>query len=100
MIRLEFRLLLGMMDNMGMTFSKEGTWVLQAQDRGRGFGGLLRHRGPPPAWLKEKYGIDLAEEVDELYKEIPIQTSAGPSGRARGPHRSCRPPRTWASTGT
>jgi choline dehydrogenase-like flavoprotein len=27
----------------------------------------------PPAWLKEKYGIDLKREVKELYEEIPIQ---------------------------
>jgi choline dehydrogenase-like flavoprotein len=67
-------LLLGMMDKMGMTFSKEGTWVLRPKTAG---GASVVYCGTavrPPAWLKEKYGIDLAEEVDEVYKEIPIQT--------------------------
>ncbi|MFC1895748.1 GMC family oxidoreductase N-terminal domain-containing protein [Thermodesulfobacteriota bacterium] len=27
----------------------------------------------PPAWLKEEYDIDIEQEVDDLYKEIPIQ---------------------------
>ncbi len=65
--------LLGMMDGMGLTFSKEGTWVLRPKTVG---GASVVYCGTairPPAWLKEKYGIDLSEEVDELYKEIPIQ---------------------------
>ena len=66
-------LLLGMMDGMGMTFSKEGTWVLRPKTAG---GASVVYCGTafrPPPWLKEKYGIDLDEEVDDLYKEIPIQ---------------------------
>jgi choline dehydrogenase-like flavoprotein len=66
-------LLLGMMDNMGLTFSKEGTWVLRPKTAG---GASVVYCGTavrPPPWLKEKYGIDLEEEVDDLYKEIPIQ---------------------------
>ena len=65
--------LLGMMDKMGMTFSKEGTWVLRPKTVG---GATVVYCGTavrPPPWLKEKYGIDLTEEVDELFKEIPIQ---------------------------
>ncbi len=65
-------MLLGMMDNMGLTFSKEGTWVLRPKTAG---GASVVYCGTavrPPPWLKEKYGIDLEEEVDELYKEIPI----------------------------
>jgi choline dehydrogenase-like flavoprotein len=67
-------MLLGMMDKMGMTFSKEGTWVLRPKTAG---GASVVYCGTavrPPAWLKDKYGIDLDEEVDEVYKEIPIQT--------------------------
>ena len=78
-------LLLGMMDNMGLTFSKEGTWVLRPKTAG---GASVVYCGTavrPPPWLKEKYGIDLEEEVDDLYKEIPIQTLpdhlVGPAAR-------------------
>ncbi len=78
-------MLLGMMDNMGLTFSKEGTWVLRPKTAG---GASVVYCGTavrPPAWLKEKYGIDLDEEVDELYKEIPIQklpdNLVGPAAR-------------------
>ncbi len=78
-------MLLGMMDNMGLTFSKEGTWVLRPKTAG---GASVVYCGTavrPPPWLKEKYGIDLDEEVDELYKEIPIQTLpdnlVGPAAR-------------------
>jgi choline dehydrogenase-like flavoprotein len=66
-------LLLGMMDGMGMTFSKEGTWVLRPKTAGGASVVYCGTAWPPPPWLKEKYGIDLAEEVDEVYKEIPIQ---------------------------
>jgi choline dehydrogenase-like flavoprotein len=78
-------MLLGMMDNMGLTFSKEGTWVLRPKTAG---GASVVYCGTavrPPPWLKEKYGIDLEEEVDDLYKEIPIQTLpdhlVGPAAR-------------------
>ena len=78
-------MLLGMMDKMGMTFSKEGTWVLRPKTVG---GASVVYCGTavrPPPWLKEKYGIDLTEEVDELFKEIPIQTLpdnlVGPAAR-------------------
>jgi choline dehydrogenase-like flavoprotein len=78
-------MLLGMMDNMGLTFSKEGTWVLRPKTAG---GASVVYCGTavrPPPWLKEKYGIDLDEEVDDLYKEIPISTLpdhlVGPAAR-------------------
>jgi choline dehydrogenase-like flavoprotein len=64
--------LLGMMDGMGLTFSKEGTWVLRPKTVG---GASVVYAGTavrPPPWLKEKYGIDLKEDVDEIYKEVPI----------------------------
>jgi choline dehydrogenase-like flavoprotein len=65
--------LLSMLDRFGLTFSKEGTWVLRPKTAG---GASVVYCGTavkPPAWLKDKYGIDLTEEVEELYREIPIQ---------------------------
>lgn len=65
--------ILAMMDRLGMTFSKEGTWVLRPKTAG---GASMVYCGtayPPPAWFKDKYGIDLTGEVEELYKEVPIQ---------------------------
>jgi len=66
-------LLLTMMDRMGFTFSSEGTWVVRPKTAG---GASVVYCGTavkPPAWWKDKYGIDLEQEVDELYREIPIQ---------------------------
>jgi choline dehydrogenase-like flavoprotein len=78
-------MLLGMMDGMGLTFSKEGTWVLRPKTAG---GASVVYCGTafrPPPWLKEKYGIDLDKEVDDLYEEIPIQklpdSLVGPAAR-------------------
>ena len=45
-------LLLGMMDKMGMTFSKEGTWVLRPKTAG---GASVVYCGTavrPPPWVK------------------------------------------------
>ncbi len=78
-------MLLGMMDNMGLTFSKEGTWVLRPKTAGGASVVFCGAAFRPPPWLKEKYGIDLDEEVDELYKGIPIQALpdklVGPAAR-------------------
>lgn len=65
--------LLNMMAGMGLTFSKEGTWVLRPKTVGGASVVFSGTAFKPPPWLKEKYGIDLEEEVDELYREIPIQ---------------------------
>jgi choline dehydrogenase-like flavoprotein len=65
--------LLSMLDGFGLTFSKEGTWVMRPKTVG---GASVVYCGTavkPPAWLKDKYDIDLTEEVDELYDEVPIQ---------------------------
>ena len=78
--------LLAMMDKLGFTFSKEGTWVVRPKTAG---GATVVYCGTavrPPAWIKERYGIDLDEEVDAIYKEIPIRPLAdhlvGPAARA------------------
>lgn len=65
--------LLNMLERFGLTFSQEGTWVFHPKTVG---GASLVFCGTafkPPSWLKEKYGIDLSEEVAELFREIPIQ---------------------------
>lgn len=79
-------LLLGMMDRMGFTFSKEGTWVVRPKTAG---GASVVYCGTavrPPEWFRQKYGIDLGEEVDALYREIPIRPLSdpliGPAARA------------------
>jgi len=79
-------LLLTMMDKMGFTFSKEGTWVVRPKTAG---GASVVYCGTavrPPPWFKEKYGIDLDEEVEEIYREIPIKPLSdelvGPAARA------------------
>jgi len=77
--------ILMMMDALGFTFSKEGTWVLRPKTVG---GASMVYCGTawkPPSWFKTRYGIDLEEEVDELYREIPIQpmpdSLIGPAAR-------------------
>lgn len=65
--------LLFMMDRMGLTFSREGTWVLRPKTLGGASTVFCGTAVKPPAWLKEKYGIDLAQEVDEIYDEVQIQ---------------------------
>jgi choline dehydrogenase-like flavoprotein len=62
-----------MMDQKGFTLSKEGTWVVRPKTAGGASVVFCGTAFKPPTWLKEKYGIDLAGEVDELYREIPIQ---------------------------
>lgn len=78
-------LLLSMMDQMGLTFSKEGTWVVRPKTVGGASVVYCGTAWKPPAWLKDSYGIDLSEEVDELYEEVPIQPLAdkliGPAAR-------------------
>ncbi|MBW2142533.1 MAG: FAD-dependent oxidoreductase [Deltaproteobacteria bacterium] len=66
-------LLLSMMDSMGFTFSKEGTWVIRPKTAGGASVVFTGTAVKPPEWLKDKYDIDLEQEVKELYEEIPIQ---------------------------
>jgi choline dehydrogenase-like flavoprotein len=62
-----------MLDKGGMTFSEEGLML----NIGKTVGGqsmvFAATAFKPPQWLKDKYGIDLQEEIDELYAEVPIQ---------------------------
>lgn len=78
-------LLLTMMDGMGLTFSKEGTWVFRPKTVGGASVVFCGTAFKPPAWLKDKFNIDLETEVEELYREIPIQalpdSLVGPAAR-------------------
>ncbi len=76
---------MNILEAKGMTFSKEGNWIISAKTAGGGsvvYGGLAFK---PPAWLKEKYGVDLQEEVDEVYSEVPVKplpdTHIGPGAQ-------------------
>ena len=65
--------LLDMMAGKGFTFSREGTWVIRPKTVG---GASMVFSGTvvsPPEWLKDKYGVDLHDEIEEIYEEIPIQ---------------------------
>ena len=65
--------LLSMMEKFGLTFSREGTWVLIPKTVGGASVVFCGTAFRPPSWLKERYGIDLSEEVEEIFQEIPIQ---------------------------
>jgi choline dehydrogenase-like flavoprotein len=76
---------MNILEAKGLTFSKEGNWIISAKTAGGGsvvYGGLAFK---PPAWLKAKYGIDLQEEVDEVYREVPVKplpdTHIGPGAQ-------------------
>ena len=57
----------------GLTFSREGTWVVRPKTAGGASVVFSATAFRPPVWLKERYGIDLKKEVKELYEEIPLQ---------------------------
>jgi choline dehydrogenase-like flavoprotein len=76
---------MNILEAKGLTFSKEGNWIISAKTAGGGsvvYGGIA---SKPPAWLETKYGIDLREEVDEVYREVPVRplpdTHIGPGAQ-------------------
>lgn len=76
---------MNVLEGKGMTFSQEGNWIISAKTAGGGsvvFGGLAFK---PPPWLEEKYGIDLRQEVAEVYEQVPVrplpETHIGPGAR-------------------
>jgi choline dehydrogenase-like flavoprotein len=62
-----------LMKKGGLTFSKEGLMLNIGNTVGGQSMVYAAAAFKPPAWLKDKYGIDLQQEVDELYKEIPVR---------------------------
>ncbi len=74
-----------LLNKKGVTFSREGNWIVSGKSLGGGsivYGAVAFK---PPAWLKEKYGIDLEEEAREFYSEVPIKplpdSHIGPAAR-------------------
>ena len=68
--------LVGSLASKGLTFSKEGVFVTRAQTVG---GASLIFAGTatkPPSWMKGRSGVDLEDEVAELYEQIPIEPLA------------------------
>jgi hypothetical protein len=59
--------------NLGLTFSKEGSWVLRPQTVGGATTVFMGTAMMPPAWLKDKYGIDVASECTEFWNEVPCK---------------------------
>lgn len=60
-------------DKMGMSFTKEGLNIVRAFVTG---GSTIMYCGSaaqPPAWLREKYGIDLADYADRTVKELSLK---------------------------
>ena len=62
-----------LMKKGGLTFSKEGLMLNIGNTVGGQSMVFAAAAFKPPSWLKDRYGIDLQQEIDELYKEIPIQ---------------------------
>ncbi|MBI5117357.1 GMC family oxidoreductase [Candidatus Poribacteria bacterium] len=61
-------------DRAGLVFSKEGLNVVRALATG---GSTLVYTATacrPPAWLKEKYGVDITYEVNEAEEELKVGT--------------------------
>jgi choline dehydrogenase-like flavoprotein len=60
-------------DRAGLSFSEEGMHIVAAHTLG---GSTIMYCGTatrPPAWLKDKYGIDLTHWVDETHRELKVQ---------------------------
>lgn len=62
-----------LMKKGGLTFSREGLMLNIGNTVGGQSMVYAAAAYKPPAWLKDKYGIDLQQEVDEFYEEVPIR---------------------------
>jgi choline dehydrogenase-like flavoprotein len=60
-------------DKHGFLFSQEGTSVFRALTTGGSTVVFAGTAVPPPAWIAERYGIDLTEFVEEARQEIGIK---------------------------
>jgi choline dehydrogenase-like flavoprotein len=61
-----------MLDNMGAFFSVEGTQMARLLTVGGSTVSFCGVAYQPPAWLKERHGIDLAPYIDELSRELAL----------------------------
>lgn len=67
-----------MMKKGGLTFSEEGLMLNIGNTVGGQSMVFAAAAVKPPTWLRDKYGIDLQQEIDELYRELPIQPLPDP----------------------
>ena len=95
-----WRTMLKMLDHMGNFASVEGTQMVRLLTVGGSTVSFCGVAFPPPAWLKERHGIDLAPYVDEVSRGAGPRAFAGPAGGEPAPSASWRPPARRASTGT
>ncbi|MBI4830142.1 MAG: GMC family oxidoreductase, partial [Candidatus Lindowbacteria bacterium] len=61
-------------DRGGLVFSKEGLNVVRALATGGSTLVFTATACRPPAWLKEKYGVDITYEVNETEEELKLGT--------------------------
>ena len=59
-------------DHLGLLFTKEGLSIIRPLMAGGATSMYCGCAARPPAWLKEKYGIDLDRQVDETMAELKI----------------------------
>lgn len=67
-----------LMKKGGLTFSKEGLMLNIGNTVGGQTMVFAAAAFKPPSWLKDKYCIDIQQEVDELYEEIPLRPLSDP----------------------
>ena len=67
-----WRTMLKMLDHMGNFASVEGTQMVRLLTVGGSTVSFCGVAFPPPAWLKERHGIDLAPYVDDVSKELAL----------------------------
>ena len=67
-----WRTMLKMLDHMGNFASVEGTQMVRLLTVGGSTVSFCGVAFPPPAWLKERHGIDLTPYVDEVSKELAL----------------------------
>ena len=67
-----WRTMLKMLDHMGNFASIEGTQMVRLITVGGSTVSFCGVAFPPPPWLKERHGIDLAPYVDEVSRELDL----------------------------
>jgi choline dehydrogenase-like flavoprotein len=68
----KWRTMVRMLDHMGMLASVEGTFMVRLLTVGGSSIAFCGVALPPPAWLKDRHGIDLAPYVEETRQELGI----------------------------
>jgi choline dehydrogenase-like flavoprotein len=68
----KWRTMVRMLDHMGMLASVEGTFMVRLLTVGGSSVAFCGVALPPPPWLKERHGIDLAPYVEQTQKELGV----------------------------